>query len=144
MCFSYLGENACFIAFLSQVQLFLFFLLYSLGRDIMHLSFLPYFLSSSLPLFFPSICSANPYICESDFIHSSQARPTVAYHLVFVFLNCGKIPYVFINRVLLEHNHAILIIYSCFLATMAELSFEKLLRRVCGPQSMKYLLFTKA
>lgn len=48
----------------NQVQLFLFFLKYSLGRDITHFPFLPSFFSSFLPLFC-SICSADPFICES-------------------------------------------------------------------------------
>ena len=52
----------------NQVQLFLFFLQYSLGRDITHFPFLPSFFSSFLPLFC-SICSADPFICES-WLHS--------------------------------------------------------------------------
>lgn len=66
------------------------------------------FLTSLFPFF--SLCLANPYICESDFIYSSQRLTN--YGLPLCFLNCGKTHLlVFVNKVLLEYSHAHLLTY---------------------------------
>lgn len=126
----------------NQVQLFLFFLQYSLGRDITHFPLLPSFFSSFLPLFC-SICSANPFICESwlhSFIPGLDKLWLIA---LFLFSKIVVKYLMFLGTVLLAHSRVILIIYGCFLAPMTELSFEYLLQCIWITKHKICILYQK-
>lgn len=121
-CFSYLEESACSTKYSS-----FYFLTVFLRQRYHSFSLASSFFSSFLPLFC-SICSANPFICES-WLHSfiPGAWQTMAYRLV-LFSKIVVKYLMFLGTVLLAHSRVILIIYGCFLAPMTELSFEYLLQ----------------